>query len=287
MDNRTPGPDERKSPGLWIDKEVQEDNTLTYFERMVLAEIIYFHRYGDTGCHPSNGHFATKYKVSKANISTLFRELERKGRIKRKTVWEHGRCTGRIITPIIGGVVKIVTVVKNVTPRLLKSYPNKEKNKDDVIGGKKADDANKFSSTIPTERSVFVGITPAAFERYWNSKPNLPPILDFGEHRRSKLKNRTGESIFASRWVEIIDRLADTPFCCGAGPKGWKANIDWLLKNSSNYIGLLEGKYDNHEKAPDEPVSAPDPVYDATIERIEREKALKLKALEDANNCNT
>src|SRR5580704_12891005 len=40
-------------------------------------------------------------------------------------------------------------------------------------------------------------------------------------------------------------RAAATPFLCGEGPGGWCANFDWLIANDTNYLKILEGRYDS------------------------------------------
>lgn len=85
-----------------------------------------------------------------------------------------------------------------------------------------------------------------AFADYWNSKPNLPHIRVMTDERKKKLTARMKERDFAEHWREIIDRISASSFCTGGGKKGWKASVDWLLGNSTNYNKVLEGKYDDN-----------------------------------------
>lgn len=80
---------------------------------------------------------------------------------------------------------------------------------------------------------------------YWNSKANLPTIRKLTPQRQAKLKARMMEPEFAGNWKEIIDRVAASSFCIGQNDRGWKADVDWILKNSTNYVKVLEGKYTN------------------------------------------
>ncbi len=60
-------------------------------------------------------------------------------------------------------------------------------------------------------------------------------------HARKKGKN---VAQFLADFREAVARAAATPFCCGAGPGGWIANFDWLICNDTNYLKVLEGRYD-------------------------------------------
>jgi phage replication O-like protein O len=83
-----------------------------------------------------------------------------------------------------------------------------------------------------------------SFAAYWNSKPNLPHIRAMTDDRKAKLKARMKEPEFAGHWKHIIDTISASAFLTGDNDRGWKARVGWLLKNSANYVKVLEG-YDN------------------------------------------
>ena len=89
--------------------------------------------------------------------------------------------------------------------------------------------------------------SPKAYVEYWNSKVNLPQMKSFTDHRQKKLKVRMREKFFTDNWREIIDKISASSFCTGGSERGWRADIDWVLKNSSNYAKVFEGNYDNHQ----------------------------------------
>lgn len=60
-------------------------------------------------------------------------------------------------------------------------------------------------------------------------------------HAGSKSKSTTQ---FLADFREAVARSAATPFLCGEGPTGWCANFDWLVANDTNYLKVLEGRYD-------------------------------------------
>jgi len=47
------------------------------------------------------------------------------------------------------------------------------------------------------------------------------------------------------QWRALCREIRASPFCCGGGNRGWKANFDWSLKPNS-ILGVQEGKYHDH-----------------------------------------
>jgi hypothetical protein len=79
---------------------------------------------------------------------------------------------------------------------------------------------------------------------YWNQKENLPKVKSFPSNRKKHLAQRLKDPFFAENWKASIDRISKSKFCTGLGEKGWKADIDFLLKPES-VTRILEGKYDD------------------------------------------
>jgi len=82
----------------------------------------------------------------------------------------------------------------------------------------------------------------AFFDR-WNRKPGLPKIRAITNGRKAKLRARLREKTFADNWGKIIDQIAASDFLIGKNDRGWRADIDWVLANDTNYAKVLEGKY--------------------------------------------
>ncbi|GAH08449.1 unnamed protein product [marine sediment metagenome] len=92
---------------------------------------------------------------------------------------------------------------------------------------------------------------------YWNSKKRLPKCRYMTDSRMRKLAARLKEPLFADNWKLIIDKMEASDFVTGniianasyyvtnKDVRSWKATIDWLLANDTNYVKVLEGKYDN------------------------------------------
>jgi hypothetical protein len=81
---------------------------------------------------------------------------------------------------------------------------------------------------------------------FWNANRGpLPEVLKFTQSRRTKLLARMrSDPSFPETFRRAVLKARGTPFCSGAGQRGWKANFDWLIANDTNCLAVLEGKYD-------------------------------------------
>jgi hypothetical protein len=70
--------------------------------------------------------------------------------------------------------------------------------------------------------------------------------------RLSHLKTRLLEAEFKTNFDTILTNILDSDFLMGKKPskdhQNFKADFDWLIKNDTNYIKILEGKYKNDVK---------------------------------------
>jgi hypothetical protein len=78
------------------------------------------------------------------------------------------------------------------------------------------------------------------FMAYWNTKDSLPKIEQFTGGRQSRLKTRMKEPTFRDNWQAVIDKLSRSDFHTGQNERGWRADVDWLLKSDTNYVRILE-----------------------------------------------
>ena len=87
------------------------------------------------------------------------------------------------------------------------------------------------------------------FTDLWNSRERLPRIRAMTGKRQKAFAVRMAEAQFSKNWQTIIQKAADSDFLCGDNDRGWKVDIEWLLKNDTNYVRVLEGKYDSKPKS--------------------------------------
>lgn len=60
--------------------------------------------------------------------------------------------------------------------------------------------------------------------------------------RNRRIKERLKEASIAE-WIQVIEKIALSPFCNGSNKTGWRADFDWFLKPETR-LKVLEGRYD-------------------------------------------
>ena len=81
---------------------------------------------------------------------------------------------------------------------------------------------------------------------YWNEKAktcSIRPMQKLTGKRITALKERL-KDYSVEDMNKAIDRIVVSDFCNGKGERGWKADIDFLLRPDT-ITKILEGKYDN------------------------------------------
>jgi Helix-turn-helix domain len=83
----------------------------------------------------------------------------------------------------------------------------------------------------------------------WNTmakRSGLPPIRCMGEKRRRRLAARLRDHGLDGV-LEAIEEIGASKFCCGEGPRGWKADFEFLLQETS-MNRAREGHYRDREE---------------------------------------
>ena len=65
---------------------------------------------------------------------------------------------------------------------------------------------------------------------------------------KGKMKARLKEHPTEAFWQTVFDHLCASDFLTGR-TTGWRASLDWLMKNTENCVKVYEGGYDNVRKA--------------------------------------
>ena len=128
--------------------------------------------------------------------------------------------------------------------------PLKEKIKSmDKIHGKTKSKSPALSNvplTVTTDAPRKI-IKDTDFVEKWN-KSLYPKIKMLTEQRKIKLRARLNEKDFVDNFNKILKLVKETPFLQGDNDNGWQADFDWIIKNDTNYIKVLEGKYKKGNK---------------------------------------
>lgn len=85
----------------------------------------------------------------------------------------------------------------------------------------------------------------AAFDAYNRTAPSAgwPIARSLDARRRASLKARLSECGGLPGWEDVLERARGSPLLTGKNGRGWKADLDFLLKPRS-LTRLMEGSYD-------------------------------------------
>ncbi|RXI46059.1 hypothetical protein DP145_01590 [Clostridium tetani] len=83
----------------------------------------------------------------------------------------------------------------------------------------------------------------------WNSLPDsINKIRTISGTRRDKVKTRMKNlNLTEEDILKAIERIKESNFLQGKNDRSWAIKFDWLFKNDTNIMKLLEGNYDNKE----------------------------------------
>lgn len=80
---------------------------------------------------------------------------------------------------------------------------------------------------------------------YHSLAPSFPAVTKLSQTRKDKIRIRLGEMGNDYKKVEaVFTKLEQSKFCKGDNNRGWRADFDWIFKNDSNWVKVLEGNYD-------------------------------------------
>lgn len=79
----------------------------------------------------------------------------------------------------------------------------------------------------------------------WNlfaAENKLRQVEHLTDKRKKKIKLRAAETAFD--FVAMLIEIKKSPFARGDNSRGWRVDFDYLLESESNYIKILEGKFE-------------------------------------------
>ncbi len=93
--------------------------------------------------------------------------------------------------------------------------------------------------------------------------PELSKPTKMTDTRREKIRIRLGEmgKTIADQFITletVFMKIGESDFCNGKNDRGWKADFDWVFKNESNWVKVMENKYANKTGAKSESSSVND-----------------------------
>jgi hypothetical protein len=108
---------------------------------------------------------------------------------------------------------------------------------------------------VVVEDAPLLPVTPDELREIWETnRGGMTPCLALTDKRRNKCRTRISEhnkdpDKFRNDFTESVRKASAIPFFIGAGERGWKGHFDWFIENDTNYMKVLEGKYDGRRKS--------------------------------------
>jgi hypothetical protein len=98
------------------------------------------------------------------------------------------------------------------------------------------------------------GAGPGRLHEIWEQERGaLPAVQAITRDRLSKcatrLRNRGGDAEeFLRDFRAAVRKASETPFLLGENERGWRVSFDWFIANDTNYLKVLEGRYDGTQR---------------------------------------
>lgn len=102
--------------------------------------------------------------------------------------------------------------------------------------GEERKEEKEISSFMSAEE--FVGL-------YHQLCPMLNKVKVVSGKRKAKINLRIREMSDIQTIQTMLNKLNKSNFCNGQNERKWKADMDWLIANDTNWAKVYEGKYDN------------------------------------------
>ena len=226
--------DKRDFKGVWIPKEIWLNKELTMTEKVIYIEIDSLDN--ENHCTASNEYLANFCGCSISKVSKSIKKLQD---LKMIEVTE------------FNGRNRKINLVKNARQPSKKYEAASQKmtainidNKKDIEKQKdKSKTAlfkpNSINKTSLAECDEFVNL-------YHQYCTNLPKVRQLTDKRKKAIQNIL-DKYTLNEITEVFKSANESDFLIGNNDRGWKADIDFLLREDK-FLNILEGKYGGKKK---------------------------------------
>lgn len=239
----------RDFKGIWIDREIWLNPDLDITEKALFAEINSLDC--DNGCTASNQYFIDFFKISERTVTRAITHLKALG----------------LIESSFDGRIRTLRVVKLTTlPR-----QNDEQNNIRDISNNLNNSNNKQQVLFNTNKEVLEVRKNGPGQWFVDTYNSI--CVSLPQCKRLNAKRTKGISNILKKYseeeiLEVFNNLENSDFCKGKNDSGWKADIDFLLKEDK-FDRILEGRYNNKRRCNAEEISSNGPKYRVSAEEKE------------------
>lgn len=173
-------------------------------------------------------------------IRSALNELENQGYFKRHRLYENGKLAG------VEYIISETPMSENLILENLKQE-NLILEKQPLLNTNNIKDNNKSNTKVKESMEKKADICKDIINEYNVICHRLIKAERLTESRKKHIKARVNE-MSREEITVAFHKANESDFLCGLNDRGWKADFDWLMKNSDNISKVLEGKYDNQKK---------------------------------------
>lgn len=116
-----------------------------------------------------------------------------------------------------------------------------------IIYNRITNNKTKYDKHINSKDGFLIIQSPEEFIQLFHYLcPSLPHVSRLTSDRRRKIFLRLKENPQRDYWIAIFKKLNEIYIPPTKNhPKGWKPNLDWLVRNESNHLRIYEGQFDS------------------------------------------
>jgi hypothetical protein len=137
---------------------------------------------------------------------------------------------------------------EQTTTNNIKTEQKKTKS-DFVVYKEKEKEKEKVKVKEKEKENIYNSLADAVRAFNFQLSDNLPMVVTFNEKRKQKFATRWGEFKKVGDpgevWNKIIKIVKNSKFLLGEAGE-WKCSFDWLIENSTNWLKVYEGHYNNN-----------------------------------------
>lgn len=207
---------DREFKGVWIPKEIWLCKDLTALDRVIYAEIDSLDN--ENHCIASNKYFAEFCGVGEATITRSIQKLIDKGYIE-------------IVS--FDGRRRVIKMIKQ-------THQNDEADSSKCVAN---NIDNKQTNNISISKDIDIEWFMQNYHEICVSFPKVKSLTD----KRKKAIKKILKSYSKDDILDVFEKAESSDFLKGNNDRGWKANIDFMLREDK-FVNILEGQYGGRKK---------------------------------------
>lgn len=227
-----------------IPASVRYDANLSSLAKLFYAEITSLSN-AKGFCWANNEYFMNCFEISERTCNRVINQLKNCGYINIDYIYKKDS------KQIEKRVIVISDKLPSISDKTVALDDNIGGDKNDSTGGDIFDHIGGDKNGGDNNKSIYNNNTSLlecekVVELYHSILPMLPKIKKLNKGRCNKIVVRLGEMDDGIRTMQdVFEKIALSSFLTGKNERKWCADLDWVIKNDSNWVKIIEGKYDN------------------------------------------